>query len=735
MSTSRIVLVDLRDPEAEPPDALEGGVVVVDRADALLEHAETYLALLAEKMVTAVVCVAVGEVGTDNPLDGVVLDIPPALRHATVLWVGDPRGVDWAPERSAPRRSESSEDALDSLVAALRVPALFDRVVATAEGLPSAAVNPGVRLVSSAADPVELAEARAAAVRSLCAAEHATPHDLGESIRRSYLPSGRDGAVLSGPVQTSRTEALRRLDHVAELARTLGTAKALLYSPRTTERLGSQVVWAGQAVENYRRAVAELLTRMDGQLQVGRPSVEDVVALGVPRPREADGDEIAADLRQAVEARLDDGAALSPLARDLRLVAANSGPQGCATAVEEVRKRGPLSLAMPEFRTWPLPLAALPVVFPACALVALLCGPGWLGWVAGCLLAVAWFGSGWLLLARRPGPEAERGLEDALVPSVATYGVSGVLGAVAGAGAGELFAVRVARFLVDVPRWALPGSAVLVAVLSAVVVVVSWRSAVREWRDELGVARLRATVGDLTQIAEDVTAREWLPMLRRRVLAAAAAEVAAGLGEIATTLGGSGDALFVAPEPSPGGQTRMVRPVPQELYAVVRGDLVDVCRTALEIAWPAAAADVTTPQGVYTQRLERLLDEYGADVRRNGLMTATRFGTARGPRDALMARVWAESPAALAALRADGADDMTQLCRSGQLGYLSTGATSGLVRVAPARLRQVLERDGAHAALVADPGVAWSEGGEFVGAVRLLPLRPESVRQVSGGVR
>ncbi|HWO65109.1 MAG TPA: hypothetical protein VNO31_34240 [Umezawaea sp.] len=734
MSTSKIVLVDLRDPLVEPPDVLEGGVVVVDRADALLEHAETYLSLLAEEMVTAVVCVAVGEAGTADPLDGVVLAIPPALRHATVLWVGDPRGVDWAPERTAPRRAESSGDSLDSLVAALRVPALFDQVVAAAEGLPSAAVNPGIRLVSSAADPVELAEARAAAVRSLCAAEHPTAHDLGESIRRSYLPSGREGAVLSGPVRKAGTEALRRLDHVAELARTLRTVKALLYSPRPTERLGSQVVWAGQAAENYRRAVAELLIRVDGQLQVGRPSVEDVVALGVPSPREADGDEIAADLRQAVEARLDGGAALGPLAQDLRLVAANSGPQGCTTAVEEVQRRGPLSLGMPEFRAWPLPLVTLPLIFLACALVALLCGPGWPGWVVGGLFAVAWFGSGWLLLARRPGPEAEHGLEAALVPSAVTYGVAGVVGAVAGAGAGELFAVRVARFLVDVPRWGLLGSAALVVVLGAALVVVSWRSAVRDWRERLGVAQLRAVVGDLTQIAEDVTAREWLPMLRRRVLAAAAGEVAAGLGEIAATLDGSGDALFEAPEPSANGHARMVRPVPQELYAVVRGDLVDVCRSALEIAWPAAAADLTTPQGVYAQRLDRLLDEYGADVGRNGLMTATRFGSGEGPRNALMARVWAESPAALAALRTDGTDDMTQMCRSGQLGYLSTGARSGLVRIAPARLRQVLERDGAHTALVADPGVAWSEGGEFFGAVRLLPLRPESVRQVSGGV-
>ncbi|WP_447001930.1 hypothetical protein ACRAKI_19465 [Saccharothrix isguenensis] len=735
MKTSRIVLVDLRDPDAEPPDEVAGGVVVIDHASALVEHAETYLSLVAEDMVTAVVCVAVGEASTDNPLDGVVLSVPPALRHATVLWVGDTRGVDWAPERSVPRPVEQPGDALDSLVAALRVPALFDQVVAVADGLSGAAANPGIRLLEGVADPVELAEARAAAVRSLCASEHSAPHDLGASIGRSYLPGSRDGAVLSGPVQASRVEASRRLEQVAELSRTLGTVKALLYAPRATERLGSQVVWAGQAVENYRRAVAELLNRMDGHLQVGRPSFEEVVALGVPHPREADGGEIAADLKQAVDARLDEGAPLSALAQDLRLVAANSGPQGCTAALDEVRRRGPLGLEVPAFRMWPLPLVTLPLIFVTCALLTFLVGAGGPGWVAGGLLAAAWFGSGWLLLARRPGQEAEFGLEAALPPAAVTYGLAGVLGMLSGIVAGQVSAGQPVGRASDLPPWVTLVVAVLTVLVSAAVVVLGWRSAVRDWRGRLKVAHLRAAVGDLTRIAEEVTAREWLPMLRRRALAAAAAEVAGGLDEIAAELEHAGNRLFVASEDSTGDHARMVRPVPRELYLVVRGDLVGVCRSALEPAWPAAAAVMPTRSGVYAQRLDRLLAEYGVDVRRDGLMAGTRFSHDQGPRDALMGRVWAESPVALAALRSDGGSEMTQLCRSGQLGYLSTATEPGLVRFAPARLRRVLERDGAHKALVADAGVVWSEGGDFVGAVRLLPLRPESVRQVLGGER
>ncbi|WP_439656030.1 hypothetical protein ACSHWB_26745 [Lentzea sp. HUAS TT2] len=748
MNTSKVVLVDLRGGTAGAvPVEPAGGVVVLDHATSLVEHSETYLSLLGGNMVTAVVCIAIGESGTDNPLDGVVLAVPPALRHATVLWVGDPEGVDWAPESAPPRPAEQQGEGLDGLIAALQVPALFDQVVAAAEELPGVAANPGFRMVSSATNAVELAEARAAAVRSLCTMEHLPSHDLGGAIRQAAVVQGRDGAVLTGPVAAARTEALRRLGHVAGLARVLRTPKALFGSSRPTERLGTQVVWAGQAVENYRLAVAELLRRVDGHVQAGRPSIEDVVELGVQHPREADRGEISEDLRQAVDARLHDQVPLPVLAHELRLVAANSGPQGCTTDLDEVAARGPLELVMPGFRQWPLTLLTLPLIFLSCGVLTLVLGPGWPGWGAGALLAAAWFGSGWLLLARRPGKDAEHGGGAALVPALLSYGLSGLLGVVAAAVAGWFVAGQIpgGSFVSDLVIAELIGlSPVTVAVLTTllvvfcgVTIVLGWRSAVRDWRGELRLADMENAVVDLTRIAEDVVVREWQPLHRRQAIAAVASEVAAGLEEISASLDEAGNRLFILPlgKSSTNGLAPMMRPVPQELYAVVRGDLADVCRGALEPAWPAAATSMRTAEGVYAQRLDRLLGEYGGDVRRNGLLSASRFGGDEATRDALMARVWSESPAALVALRTQASGDMTQLCRGGQLGYLSTSAAPGLVRFGPVRLRRMLEQEGVHRGLTADPGITWGEGGEFVGALRLLPLRPESVRQVAGGGR
>ncbi|MET9225520.1 hypothetical protein [Lentzea sp. NPDC003310] len=748
MNTSRVVLVDLRGGAGGLPSGeLSGGVLVLDNARSLVEHADVYLSLVGENMVTAVVCIAIGEAGTDNALDGVVLTVPPALQHAAVLWVGDPEGVDWAPENAPPRPVDQPGMGLVHLVAALQMPALFDRVVAAAEDAPAVAVNPGLRIVSSAADAVELAEARAAAVRSLCTMEHLPPHDLGASIRQTG-PLAGEGAVVAGPVQAAKTEALRRLGHVAGLARVLRTPKALFGSARPTERLGTQVTWAGQAVENYRLAVVELLRRMDGHVQAGRPAVEDVVELGVQRPREANRAELAADLREAVDTRLGEGVPLPVLAHELRMVAANCGPQGCATDLDQVTGRGPLELAMPAFKRWPLTLLTLPLIFLSCGVLALVLGPGWPGWASGVLLAAAWFGAGLLLLARRPEKEAEAGLAAALVPALLAYGLTGLAGVVAGVVAGRYVTGQVpgGLFAGDLLISELVGLSpvtvgllvTLLIVLCGTTIVLGWRGAVRDWRGALRVADLENAVADLTRIAEDATVREWQPLHRREAIATVATEVAAGLEEITGALEEAGNRLFTIPPGTPAsgnGLASMARPVPQELYTVIRGDLADVCRGALEPAWPAAVTSVRTGEGVYAQRLDRLLGEYGGDVRRNGLLSANRFGGDHAPRDALMARVWSESPTALAALRTEAGGDMTQLCRGAQLGYLSTSAAPGLVRFGPQRLRRLLEQEGVHRGLTADPGITWGEGGEFVGALRLLPLRTESVRQFVGGDR
>jgi hypothetical protein len=71
---------------------------------------------------------------------------------------------------------------------------------------------------------------------------------------------------------------------------------------------------------------------------------------------------------------------------------------------------------------------------------------------------------------------------------------------------------------------------------------------------------------------------------------------------------------------------------------------------------------------------------------------------------------------------------MTQLCDSRQLTYLSGAGVAGLVRFGPQRLVPVLRRDPTDQQIADDPEIVWTAGGDLVGAIRLLTLRPESIR-------
>jgi hypothetical protein len=226
-------------------------------------------------------------------------------------------------------------------------------------------------------------------------------------------------------------------------------------------------------------------------------------------------------------------------------------------------------------------------------------------------------------------------------------------------------------------------------------------------------------------------------MYRRRAVAAAAIEAATGLEEIGRSLNEYSGRLFRRPGPvaAVNGPASVGRPVPQELFRVVHADLVDLCRAALAPAWSAAQSGRRTDAGVYAQRLEVLIGEYANHVARDGLLTAPPHNRDPKPRDQLASRVWTDSPDAQAVLRTTAGEEMTQLCRGNQVRFLSTVADPGLVRFAPAQVLQVLDADGRHRGLAADPGIVWSAGGELVGALRLLPLRLESVSRSTGGVR
>ncbi|WP_157358206.1 hypothetical protein [Amycolatopsis alba] len=723
MNTTEVALVDLRTGGCPPEPS--GRVVVLDDADSLVEHAESYLALTGEEMVTGVVCVAVGEsVNAEGPHDGAVLEIPAALTYAAILWAGDTRGVEWAPGSKAPRPATGT-DSLDSLIAALCVPEVFDQVLAAAERT-GPATSPGVRVVPVGPDAQELAEARDAVVRRLGSGEAAVSPAGLKDLRSIGGERPPDRAELADPVRAAGAEAARRVRLTGSLVAQLGTAQAVFGSRRPTARLGEHFAWASEAAENHRLFLVEVLDRVDGHLESGYPLLDDVLDLGVPAPVEVDRRQLVTDLRDHVDRRVEAGVSLPGLARELRMAAASAAPQGCAATLQKIREHPAPVLVMPRFSRWPLSLAAIPWIFFSCFALTVLLGPGLGGWVAGGLLAAAWFGAGWLLLSRSPTPEGERGFDATLPPALLAYAIAAV------AGVFTRFSPETVLLSSLISPLAAQSLSVAVVAISACVVVFGWRSAVRRWQAAVDSAVLLETIARLTGLAENAVGREWVPMRRHAAIAVAATEVASSLEEIGRELERSGELLFSGPSDGPGREPR--HSVPPEVYDVVRGDVADLVMAALEPVWPATESGRDVTPGVLSKGFDRLLHRYDTHVRRRGLLAPPEFGRDRRARDALTARVWAESADSPAVLRMAADADLTQLCRSSQLRFLRTVNEPELIRFAPAQVRRVLAEQGTARPVTADPRITWSESGEVVGALRLSPLRPESVRKSWGGV-
>jgi hypothetical protein len=749
--TDTVFVVDLRDGESPLPHA-SGGALVIDRAALLVAHADTYESLIRARRVTGLVCLVVGEDAAAGP--AAVLSVPAVLQYknATILWVGDVRGVRWTPafDRVVPVAEEEPET-LQQLIDVLLVPEVFDRVRAVGGEVKGPVASPGIVVVPGGVDPVSLAGARAAAVEQLTdVTGPRTPGD--DALTVALRAGGADGvapAPIDGrsPLGVAAARAQDGLKIVESRARVLGTARALIGRDRPTEQLGTDVMLAGRAAENYRLGLVTLLDRMDGHLLVQDPPPEKIIELGLQPPADARPSETAAGLHEFVRARLGAGHPLPAMAAELRHAATLAVPQGCTGVLERMRSIPPLGLAMPVFRRFPLSLWTLVPAFLTCAVVGYAYGPGWPGRAVALVWALAWVGAGWLLLARRPGPEAEMGLRTAAPVALPVYGVPALLGGGGGLLAALLVPIRL------VPDALQPSSlTVLVLVALSVLLVfvlppLCWWTAVRSWRRRLELEELTASVAALSADADGVIKREWQLVERRRTVAMALEVTAAGLDEAAGGLRSEGDRLFVPqrhrqPEGavSSRGAGHAVLP---ELLDVVKGDLSAIALESLDEAWVAIESRRRAAAGVHLQSLDRLLAEYAAQVRDQGLMTPRagfEDGPGRGPkpigvvaRDQLGRRLWTETPAAQRVLSGTASGTMTQLCDDDQLSFLSTSSPPASLRFAPQQVRRVLELEATHPALLADSGIVWSKGRELIGALRLMPVRLDAVRMVHRG--
>ncbi len=771
---AEVQVLDLRGRLDSRPHGAVGRVVVLDHAASLVEHWDTYIALADDREVTGVICLAIGEpssAATGNGVhSSVVLRVPAVLTQSggAVLWVGDEQGVHWGPRANQPIPLRSRTDeltGLDRLVIALCVEEVFDEVAAKVQDMPGRVASPGLELFSVAVSS-HLGAARDAAVEQLVRVWHdRTPtqilHDTIDDLARG--PQARPGADLDGKgkVGGPREQAMKTRTIAADLVRAAGSLRLFTGNKdRAGERpgpvLGHVAERSGSSAATYREQAAILVDRIDGQLRRGDTTIPQVVEMGVREPVPVAAEQVVEDLRPAIAGHLAQEPSLPTLARHLRKAAAALEPAGCPGVADAVRGTGRPSLArsLPKSMQWPVSPLLLPLVLLTCAVAAFAPDPPWLGWIVGLLAVLAWFVPAWMLLARWPqqGGELEPG--EASVPVALSFGVAGIVGAVAGAVAARYAADIAAldRFgLFDIPtRWRVI-LVVAAFLLTALAVWSSWSLAAARLRKRMGTRELELVHGRVSELVDGVVGREWVPSARHRRLASALNETADGLHELGVRLAEELDArpphgperLFSRP---PNRYTPAALPsavpgaIGTELHDVVLDDLLRIVRVGLDPAWYAVHRGRRAQAGEYRRRLDRLLREYDDHVYHLGLMTLPRPVDGREPppdetrRLELLRQVWGEAPQARAILRTPPFDDLTQLCSARQLGDLSTYEEPVMVRFAPVQVRQVLVGlDGRDAAVYAS--CVWTARAELAGVVRLLELQAGARETIPVGGR
>lgn len=694
VQTAPVELLDLRGQVAGLPGWVER-LIVVDRVATLVDHEAVYAELGAHRRRCAIVCVAVG----DTPLRP-----PEVLRYTggVMLWVGDPVGVRWGPAEDVVR-SAAGGAGLDELLRALRLPDVFDRVRAELQDTPFNTAGPGMELAAVAITESQLRTAyREALNRLYDAGERSTARD-GAVV----ADARRAGARIAGPpiAAAERTDdrALVATKMLDESAGRLGSLGALL-TGLPGRCLDSELTNAERFVADHHTRVHTVLVAIHAGLLGRAGAAEELAAVGVGDPDPVGHHKVAADLRELIGDRLLARRAIPPVVDEIGRAERLIVPQGCADALSECDALRPNSRGLPAFARWPVPLVALPLVLLSGAVGAL--GPGTaVRWAGAAAVVVAWWLAGWLVLARRPAAGGECGFGRSAGPAL-------VDGLTAAAGAVTVV-------------WGVPGEgpsglgwvAVAVAVLILVsTVLLSWRSAARNWVEQLDLHHMRDKVERAEQLLQQTITEKWLPSARHRAVAEALGGAASALDEVKRVLPalvGPGDAAARFAE-------ARFAPVPSELIDVVLGDLIELTGTALDPFWSSVAAGSPVSRELSGQQAQELVRGYAEHVATHGIQAALPFGDRSANRTALAAQLWRSVPAAAEAVLAEADEPMVQLCSPDQLDSLRTETrhVRALIRFAPPGLL--------------GPGVAEGDiirtgPASVAGTIRLMPLRPGQV--------
>lgn len=697
--------LDTLSPRTADDLGLTSSVLVVDTTTELARHHRWFEQLALLPQVTGVILLAVGPITSSAATPR--LSPPSALQGlGVVLWAGDDRGVLWA-GGSQPPGARHGRMTLEDLLTALRLPAVFERVIHEVRQMPHQVAAPGLEVDHAAVDSGLLRTVKVRSLRQLTATGvTARSHDrestgLTSLVAGTTRPSDQAAGIRPGSEvhELGRTSG-NRISSAAAAVRLLGRARGFLSGARTNRTVPQKLVSAATALSQHHDTVQRLLDDIDSSLAEGYPPATELVERGLPSPAPVNALELAEELRTAFTAELMAGRTLPGLAEQARLLGNKlSAARGGLAAGEgaAVPSAEPIVRRLtnpPAFALWPVPLAHwLPAVFLTCL------AAGWsplTGLVAGPLVALCWLSAVAMVFAASP---------TRTTPPAVPLVLVGLLGAAA---------ATAGLFLPGTVGLGYTGEMLVVAVLVAGVGATAawtWRVASAAWARGLQLERASTLARQLVTHVESIAVRQWTCAEHHRRLADSLFVIAGALDAIADVFGDvagfhhAGDGEFA--------DTASVDTA-SELVDVLRHDLVSITLAVLRPCFNeiSSRAPLSGDTRRFTHRAREMVAEYNDHLENVGLRELPPGVTDDGPRRQLAATLWRGSEVGRRILQSNGRSQMTQLCAAADVKLLNAGNAVTL-----------------HFASW-DADIAMSQGGEVirtggdaVGVVRLIPLK------------
>ncbi len=787
-------------------------VLIIDHACDLRRHSDGYQKIVNARTVGSVVCLLLGppdapaastavpggprppgaEPGGRGGLGGLgaggrepTLVKPFALRApVATLWVGEPHGVGWGMNQTAPsfvgaarHADEGDHDtpALRALLDALRIPDVFDKVVDVVGGMPEAAASPGILAVLGRADDDVLADAQVLAVDHLLRdqpnASDDAPADLVTDpltlMLRDEGTIRADSDVLLPGGYLGDTFTICR-DYLADAeakAKAMRSPRAVfgevgvLLNALRGQRAGQSLQTRGMVVRNnvmvvgsrvdaLRDQLADEFEAIDGRRGLDVQKLNRLNGLGLrsePLPH-TDAPAVVEALKDLVQGGLDRRHSIVEISRWLLGISRLLIPRGSAARIPDLERvcADNVVHAMQEPPAMSLNLAsplALLAVFLCCALAGIW-QPGGVP-VASATAAAAALASiaGAILLAtaRRTVPDDGR-LRDIATGDFRILTLTAALGGAAGV----LVPTRLYPFDIPMPLGIV---AFIVAVLGLTFWWrAKWLHSIARWDAQIWVQNAITCVDDLRVLVNDVALYEWILSDPRRAAVDIAGALSGALVDMKVQLVAHADKVRTAGtgqrlRTTPGVDAEvpsLLRHNSAEIAGIVSDDMVALVRVLLERCWADLGRDaLDAPAQWVSEQTEMHLGMYKHHLERRGVHGLSPFNADNERRRALADTVWGESRRVSTMLRSSIQDPgIIQLCAPEHLLFLDVDPNrAGSVRFAPKGAQtqhgQGLRGVGGdvnHQPAMGD--MIWTEWGQVAGIIRLVRMRAGTVETI-----